>query len=121
MLTWNYRRAEFPLQWLGECLIHHSILYEGNPDTTNIQERFRYKFEVPPPPTAEQPAALEVNGTAEKMDETTGTEGAVAVEATTMEQQMASGEQEIDTNTEEQAPAPPAETTVQDTEMGGTS
>ena len=42
-------RAEFPLQWLGECLIHQSILYEGNPDRTNIRERFLYNFEVPKP------------------------------------------------------------------------
>ncbi|KIW17096.1 hypothetical protein PV08_04287 [Exophiala spinifera] len=42
--------AEFPLQWLGECLIHQSILYEGNPDRTNIRERFQYKFEDPQPP-----------------------------------------------------------------------
>lgn len=42
-------RAEFPLQWLGECLIHQSILYEGNPDATNIRERFAYKFEDPKP------------------------------------------------------------------------
>ncbi|RVX69182.1 hypothetical protein B0A52_07158 [Exophiala mesophila] len=41
--------AEFPLQWLGECLIHQSILYEGNPDATNIRERFAYKFEDPKP------------------------------------------------------------------------
>ncbi|KAK5045141.1 hypothetical protein LTR84_009474 [Exophiala bonariae] len=41
--------AEFPLQWLGECLIHHSILYEGNPDRTNIREKFVHKFEDPKP------------------------------------------------------------------------
>ncbi|OAP63703.1 hypothetical protein AYL99_02930 [Fonsecaea erecta] len=51
--------AEFPLQWLGECLIHQSILYEGNPDRTNIRERFLYKFEDPKPqePTDISPAA----------------------------------------------------------------
>ena len=42
-------RAEFPLQWLGECLIHQSILYEGNPDRTKIRERFLYIFEDPKP------------------------------------------------------------------------
>ncbi|KAK4938613.1 hypothetical protein LTR10_020964 [Elasticomyces elasticus] len=41
--------ADFPLQWLGECLIHQSILYEGNPDRTNIRERFLYTFEDPKP------------------------------------------------------------------------
>lgn len=53
----SIHRAEFPLQWLGECLIHQSILYEGNPDRTNIRERFQYKFEDPQP--QEQPAQEE--------------------------------------------------------------
>lgn len=46
-MTNTANRAEFPLQWLGECLIHQSILYEGNPDSTNLRERFVYKFEDP--------------------------------------------------------------------------
>ncbi|OCT48929.1 hypothetical protein CLCR_05169 [Cladophialophora carrionii] len=41
--------AEFPLQWLGECLIHQSFLYEGNPDRTNIREKFLYTFDDPKP------------------------------------------------------------------------
>jgi len=53
-----YGRAEFPLQWLGECLIHQSILYEGNPDRTNIRERFVNKFEDPKP--EEQPVTTDV-------------------------------------------------------------
>ncbi|KAI1618087.1 hypothetical protein EDD37DRAFT_255781 [Exophiala viscosa] len=48
--------AEFPLQWLGECLIHQSILYEGNPDRTNIRERFLYTFEDPKPQDDSVPA-----------------------------------------------------------------
>ncbi|KIV84891.1 hypothetical protein PV11_00641 [Exophiala sideris] len=48
--------AEFPLQWLGECLIHQSILYEGNPDRTNIRERFLYTFEDPKPQDEVVPA-----------------------------------------------------------------
>lgn len=40
--------AEYPLQWLGEHLIQQSILFEGNPDTTNIRERFVYKHEPRP-------------------------------------------------------------------------
>jgi hypothetical protein len=47
--SWPPNRAEFPLQWLGECLIHQSILYEGNPDRSNIRDRFVYKFEDPKP------------------------------------------------------------------------
>ncbi|KIX98936.1 uncharacterized protein Z520_05397 [Fonsecaea multimorphosa CBS 102226] len=53
--------AEFPLQWLGECLIHQSILYEGNPDRTNIRERFLYKFEDPKP---QEPADASVAASA---------------------------------------------------------
>ena len=49
-------RAEFPLQWLGECLIHQSMLYEGNPDRTNIRERFVHKFEDPKPEEQYVPA-----------------------------------------------------------------
>ncbi|KAK5084330.1 hypothetical protein LTR05_005406 [Lithohypha guttulata] len=37
--------AEYPLQWLGEQLILQSITFEGNPDSTNIRERFLYKHE----------------------------------------------------------------------------
>ncbi|KPI43543.1 uncharacterized protein AB675_7128 [Cyphellophora attinorum] len=53
--------AEFPLQWLGEHLIHQSLLYENNPDATNIRERFRYNFDAP---AAQQPVAedTKVNG-----------------------------------------------------------
>lgn len=42
------------MQWLGEHLIQQSILFEGNPDTTNIQEKFRYKHEANPPRTLVQ-------------------------------------------------------------------
>ena len=38
-------RAEFPLQWLGEHLIEQSILFEGNPDSTRLRERFRYNHD----------------------------------------------------------------------------
>lgn len=40
------------------------MLYEGNPDTTNIKERFRYNFEIPKAPTESEPQAQPVlNGT----------------------------------------------------------
>jgi hypothetical protein len=42
------KRAEYPLQWLGEHLINQSFLYENNPDTTGIKERFFYNFDEPP-------------------------------------------------------------------------
>jgi hypothetical protein len=61
-LTAPFCRAEFPLQWLGECLINQSLLYEGNPDTTNIKERFRYQFDVPLPQSDES-MNTQANGT----------------------------------------------------------
>ena len=42
------KRAEYPLQWLGEHLINQSFLYENNPDKTGIKERFFYNFDEPP-------------------------------------------------------------------------
>jgi hypothetical protein len=39
-------------------LIHQSILYEGNPDRTNIRERFLYSHEDPKP----QSSAAEIAG-----------------------------------------------------------
>jgi hypothetical protein len=42
------KRAEYPLQWLGEHLINQSFLYENNPDATGIKERFFYIFDEPP-------------------------------------------------------------------------
>jgi hypothetical protein len=42
------KRAEYPLQWLGEHLINQSFLYENNPDATGIKERFFYNFDEPP-------------------------------------------------------------------------
>lgn len=35
-------------------MIQQSILFEGNPDITNIEERFRYKHEAKPPRTLVQ-------------------------------------------------------------------
>jgi hypothetical protein len=46
-LTSPPKRAEYPLQWLGEHLINQSFLYENNPDTTGIKERFFYNFDEP--------------------------------------------------------------------------
>ncbi|KAJ9656893.1 hypothetical protein H2198_004646 [Neophaeococcomyces mojaviensis] len=37
--------AQYPLQWLGEHLIQQSILFEGNPDSTSIKERFLYNHD----------------------------------------------------------------------------
>lgn len=60
----DFLRAQYPLQWLGEQLILQSIEFEGNPDATNIRERFVYKHQISsqpaqpessttlPPPTA---------------------------------------------------------------------
>jgi Tfp pilus assembly major pilin PilA len=73
--------AEYPLQWLGEHLINQSFLYENNPDTTGIKERFFYNFDPEPlsggganssVPTAATAAAAAATTT------TTTTTGAVA-------------------------------------------
>jgi len=53
--------VEFPLQWLGEHLIHLSMLNEGNPDSTNIKAHFKYNHDAPPPPPPPSaPAAAEI-------------------------------------------------------------
>lgn len=44
----DFNSAEYPLQWLGEHLINQSFLYENNPDTTGIKERFFYNFDPEP-------------------------------------------------------------------------
>ena len=51
-------RAQYPLQWLGEQLILQSITYEGNPDSTNIRERFLYKHEIEPKAAAANSSAV---------------------------------------------------------------
>ena len=116
-------RAEFPLQWLGECLINQSILYEGNTDPTNIKERFRYNFDAPPP-VQEQPAESEMNG----MEEAAVPEPKVVPTEPTEppasnEQNMTTGEPAIETEVVQRAQQekPQADTVAADTEMGGTS
>ncbi|RMZ92334.1 hypothetical protein DV736_g427, partial [Chaetothyriales sp. CBS 134916] len=49
------KEPEYPLQWLGECLINQSILYEGNTEAEKLKERFRYTFPVPQPEQHSQP------------------------------------------------------------------
>lgn len=43
LLTSEDRQVLYPLQWLGEQLILQSVQYEGNPDVSNIRERFLYE------------------------------------------------------------------------------
>lgn len=122
------RRAEFPLQWLGECLINQSILYEGNPDSTNIKERFRYNFDAPPP-VREEPVETDINGTdansaPEVVHATAPATAPTSEPPSGTEQTMTNGELEMEAAVEK-ADRPeqsqPAETSAQDTEMGGTS
>lgn len=75
-------RVEFPLQYLGEALIHQSILYEGNPDSTKIRERFRYNFDAPSSSnevSTETDAASQLqtaaNGTTDSMNQNTESVG----------------------------------------------
>lgn len=105
-------RAEHPLQWLGEYLINQSILYEGNPDPTNIKDHFRYSFDAPVL-AAEQDTQNEVNGTSE----TAAATEADSVPAPT----IVNGEQPVVEEKQAEESVPEAPTPAQDTEMGGTS
>ncbi|KAK6379693.1 uncharacterized protein PV06_00411 [Exophiala oligosperma] len=138
--------AEFPLQWLGECLIHQSILYEGNPDRTNIRERFQYRFEDPKPqeqsvqqeqqqpPSSEAPPAPEPQAAQAEVpphaqpevamndDVPTGGEEASTVPGSTAEPTSSAAEAPVVNGTSEQADTTAQETPKDDdTEMGGTS
>ena len=120
-------RAEFPLQWLGECLIHQSILYEGNPDTTNIRKRFRYNFDLPAAPVEEepQPAAPAPPNGVESTDQAPtdpAAQAAADVPVPAPDATMVNGEQQVATATKEEEPLPtqseqPAVTTTQDVDM----
>ncbi|KAJ9647713.1 hypothetical protein H2204_000343 [Knufia peltigerae] len=139
-------RAEFPLQWLGECLIHQSILYEGNPDRTNIRERFQYRFEDPKPqeqsvqqeqqqplpseaPPAPEPQAAQAEvpphaqpEVAMNDDVPTGGDEASTVPGSTAEPTSSAAEAPVVNGTSEQADTTAQETPKDDdTEMGGTS
>lgn len=50
-------RAQYPLQWLGERLIQQSILFEDNPDSTKIKERFVYEHDAAPVAQSEIPTS----------------------------------------------------------------
>ncbi|RMZ74895.1 hypothetical protein DV737_g5642, partial [Chaetothyriales sp. CBS 132003] len=104
------KEPEYPLQWLGECLINQSILYEGNTEAEKLKEHFRYTF---PPPAHEETATT--NG-----QETNATrcESAEAALPTLSEPTAV---QPAEPPTGQAAPLPPAEGDGQDTEMGGTT
>jgi hypothetical protein len=115
-------RAEFPLQWLGECLINQSILYEGNPDTTNIKERFRYQFDIPIQQN-EETMKTQANGT-EGSSTPQPTVGTASDLPTSDEHGLTNGQvaaegDEVQGSEEQKrgGSEPPAP----DTEMGGTS
>jgi hypothetical protein len=122
----NLYRAEYPLQWLGECLINQSILYEGNPDTTNVKERFRYNFDAPPL-VQEESTQEEVNGmeaTAAAAPEPMPVSTAPSEPPASNEQAMPNGAQGAG-NESEQRPQEESqqgsEVAATDTVMGGTS
>lgn len=120
------------MQWLGECLIHQSMLYEGNPDTTNIRERFRYQFDVPAAPTQEQPEpspSAPTNGVDEPEQAPPtdpAAEAAASVPVPPPDSSMADGQPSSTTETkvEETAEAQaeqPATAAPQDVDMAGTT
>ncbi len=116
-------RAEYPLQFLGECLINQSILYEGNPDTTNIKERFRYNFDAPSL-IQEESTQTEVNGMQAPVLEPQTVTTAPSEPLATSEQPMTNGEPKAETAVEqnpEEAKLGSGDTPARDTVMGGTS
>ena len=117
-------RAEYPLQFLGECLINQSILYEGNPDTTNIKERFRYNFDAPAA-VQEDATQAEMNGTEEvAVPEPQTVTTAPSEPPATDEQTMTNGERNAEATMESSTAEEKQEaagTLANDTVMGGTS
>ena len=124
VLTLVVLRAEFPLQWLGECLINQSILYEGNPDATNIKERFLYNFDTPPV-VQEQTTQGEVNG----MEDAPAPEPQTVTTAPSeppagVEQPTTNGEPDMAAEVEQKMEGEKqtsGEASIPDTVMGGTS
>lgn len=109
---------------MGECLINQSILYEGNPDTTNIKERFRYNFDAPAT-VQEDPAQAELNGMEKAaIPEPQTTTTAPSEPPVTDEQALTNGERSTGTAIEQDTIENRQETgaaVTHDTEMGGTS
>lgn len=73
------------------------MLYEGNPDTTNIRERFRYNFEIPAAPQQEPTtttATAPANGIepAEQAANDTATQAAADVPVPAPDSAMVNGE-----------------------------
>jgi hypothetical protein len=105
------------------------MLFEGNPDTTNIRERFRYNFDVPAAPQEEPPttAPVPTNGveaTVEAPSDPTAA-AAAAVPVPAPDSSMVNGETREDTevkaeaSTDVQDVADP--TAPQDVDMAGTT
>jgi len=115
LLTPSYS-ADFPLQWLGECLIHYSTIYEGNPDTTNIRERFKYTFQDP---RATAGATATAPASAPAAEAVAETNGSAMVTDTPMEAQPEiNGGAVVENGSVVMEPALPME---EDSEMVGAS
>lgn len=121
------------------------MLYEGNPDTTNIRERFRYNFDLPPAPVEEEPqpaVPAPPNGieSTEQAPVDLAAQAAAAVPVPAADATMVNGEQpmateqvateqvvtetETETKTEEALPAQseqPAAAPTQDVDMAGST
>lgn len=107
------------------------MLYEGNPDTTNIRERFRYNFDVPAAPILEEvqptvPAPPNGVESTEQAPADPAAQAAAAVPVPAPDATMVNGEQQVSTETkpEETLPAQseqpqpqPTATPAQDVDM----
>jgi hypothetical protein len=107
------------------------MLYEGNPDSTNIRERFRYTFEMPAVPTepqkrSEASAQPLINGEKNaNEDQDYATQAAASVPVPAPEAPMANGDKTDAQNQQTPAHAddqvPPISAAGQDVDMEGTS
>jgi hypothetical protein len=107
------------------------MLYEGNPDTTNIRERFRYQFEIPSAPQQEEPqtvTAAPANGveSVEQAPVDTAAQAAADVPVPAPDSTMVNGEPQPTTEVKIDAPVqgqdqPSSTTAPQDIDMAGTT
>jgi hypothetical protein len=107
------------------------MLYEGNPDSTNIRERFRYTFDMPAVPTepqtgSETSAQPVINGEKNANEnQDYATQAAASVPVPAPDAPMANGDKTDAPNQQTpahaDAQAPPTSAAGQDVDMEGTS
>lgn len=58
------------------------MIYEENPDSTNIKAHFKYNHDAPPPPPPPAPAPTEIKTEEQPRENTEMTNGVTSVEST---------------------------------------